>query len=48
MVVVLVEDLGSDVVRSAELLVEVAVGVVDEGGAEVDDLDLVKLFVGLE
>ena len=48
MVVVLVEDLGSDVVRSAELLVEVAVGVVDEGGAEVDDLDLVELFVLLE
>ena len=48
LVVVLVEDLGSDVVRSAELLVEVAVGVVDEGCAEVDDLNLVELFVLLE
>ena len=48
MVVVLVEDLGSDVVRSSKLLVEVAVGVVDEGGAEVNDLDLVELFVLLE
>ena len=48
MVVVLVEDLGGDVVRSAELLVEVTVGVVDEGRAEVDDLDLVELFVLLE
>ena len=48
LVVVLVEDLGSDVVRSAELLVKVAVGVVDEGGAKVDDLDLVELFVLLE
>ena len=47
-VVVLVEDLGGDVVRSAELLVEVTVGVVDEGGAEVDDLDRVELFVLLE
>ena len=48
LVVVLVEDLGGDVVRSAELLVEVTVGVVDEGRAEVDDLDLVELFVLLE
>ena len=48
LVVVFVEDLGGDVVRRAELLVEVTVGVVDERGAEVDDLDLVKLFVLLE
>ena len=48
LVVVLVEDLRGDVVRSAELLVEVTVGVVDEGRAEVDDLDLVELFVLLE
>ena len=48
MVVVLVEDLGCDVVRSTELFVEVTVGVVDEGGAEVDDLNLVELFVLLE
>ena len=48
LVVVLVEDLGGDVVRSAELLVEVTVGVVDEGRAEVDDLDLIELFVLLE
>ena len=48
MVVVLVEDLGCDVVRSAELLIEVTVGVIDEGGAEVNDLDLVELFVLLE
>ena len=45
LVVVLVEDLGGDVVRSAELLVEVTVGVVDEGGAKIDDLDLVELLV---
>ena len=48
LVVVLVEDLGCDVVRSTELFVEVTVGVVDEGGAEVDDLNLVELFVLLE
>ena len=48
MVVVLVEDLGGDVVRSAELLIEVTVGVIDEGGAEVNDLDLVELFVLFE
>ena len=48
MVVVLVEDLGCDVVRSAELLIEVTVGVIDEGGAEVNDLDLVELFVLFE
>ena len=48
MVVVLVKDLGCDVVRSAELLIEVTVGVIDEGGAEVNDLDLVELFVLFE
>ena len=48
LVVVLVEDLGSDVVRSTELLVEVTAGVVDKGGTEVDDLNLVELFVLLE
>jgi len=44
-VVVLVENFRGDVVGSAELLVEVAVGVVDERGAEVNYLDLIKLFV---
>ena len=48
MVVILIKDLGSDVVRSAELLIEVAVRIVDERSTEVNDLDLVKLFVGLE
>lgn len=44
-VVILVEDLWGDVVRRAELLVEVAVGVVDKRSTEVDDLNLVKLLV---
>ena len=47
-VVILVEDLRGDVVRRAELLVEVAVRVVDERGAEVDDLNLVELLVLLK
>ena len=45
MVVVLVENFGGNVVWSAKLLVKVAVGVVDERGAEVNDLDLIKFFV---
>ena len=48
LVVVLVEDFRCDVVRRAELLVEVAVGIVDEGRAEINDLDLVVLLVLLE
>ena len=47
-VVVLVEDFGGDVVRGAELLVKVSVGVVDERGAEINDLDLIELLVLLE
>ena len=45
MVVVLVENFGGNVVGSAKLLVKVAIGVVDERGAEVNDLDLIKFFV---
>ena len=48
LIVVFVEHLGSDVVWRAELLVEISVGVVDERGAEVDDLDLIELLVLLE
>ncbi len=48
MVVVLVQNLGSNVVRSSKLLVKVTVGVIDEGGTEIDDLDLIEFFVGLE
>ena len=47
-VVVLVEHLRSNVVRCAQLLVEVAVRVIDQRGAEVDDLDLVELLVLFE
>ena len=46
--VVLVEDLRGNIVGGAELLVKVTVGVVDEGGAEINDLDLVELLVLLE
>lgn len=45
-VIILVKDLGSNVVRGAELLVEVTVRVVDERGTEVDNLDLIELLVG--
>jgi hypothetical protein len=48
LIVVFVEHLGSDVVWRAELLVKISVRVVDERGAEVDDLDLIKLLVLLE
>ena len=47
-VVIFVEDLGSDVVGGSELLVEVTVGVVDERGTEVDDLDLIELLILLK
>ncbi len=48
MVVVLVQNLGGDVVRSSKLLIEVTVGVIDQGGTEINDLDLIEFFVGLE
>ena len=47
-VVVLVENLWGDVVRSSELLVELLGRVVDEGSTEIDDFDLVKLLVLLK
>ena len=48
MIIVLVKDLGCNVIGCAELLVKVTVGVVDERGAEVNDLDLIELLVGLK
>ena len=45
LVVVLVENFRGNIVGRAELLVEVTVGVVDEGGTKIDDLDLVELLV---
>ena len=48
LVVVLVEDFRCDIIRRAKLLVEVAVWIVDEGRAEINDLDLVVLLVLLE
>jgi len=47
-VIVLVKDLRSDVVRGAELFVEVTVRVVDERCTEINDLDLIEFLVGLE
>ena len=47
-VVVLVENLRGDVVRSSKLLVEITVGVVNKGGTEIDDLNLIKILVLLE
>jgi hypothetical protein len=47
-VVVLVKNLRGDVVGGSELLVEGAGGIVDEGGTEVNDLELVELLVLLE
>ena len=48
LVVVLVENFRGDVVGRAEFLVKVAVGVVYERGAEVNDLDLIELLVLLQ
>ena len=48
LVVLLVEDLGGDVVGRAELLVEGLGLVVDERSAEVNNLDLVEVLVLLE
>ena len=47
-VVVLVQNLWGDVVGCTEFLVEVFVGVVDEGGTEIDDLDGIEFLVLLE
>lgn len=48
LVVLLVQNLGCDVVRGAEFLVEGLVGVVLEGGTEVNDLDLIEVLVLLQ
>ena len=48
MIIVLVKDLGCNVIGCAELLVKVTVGVEDEGGTEVNDLDLIELLVLLK
>jgi len=42
------EDLWSNVVRSTELLVKFLALIEDEGGTEVNDLDLIELLVLLE
>jgi len=47
-VIALVENLRGNIVGSAELLVKVTVGIVDEGSTEIDDLNLVELFVLLK
>ena len=46
--VVLVEDLGGNVVWSSEFLIKGLVRVIDKGGSKVNDLDLVKLLVLFE
>jgi len=48
LVVVLVEDLRGDIVGGSKLFVKVTVGVEDEGGTEVNDLDLIELLVLLK
>ena len=48
LVVVLVKNLGGNVVGSSELLIKGTVGIVNERGTEVNNLDLVELFVLLE
>ena len=47
-VVVFVQHFGGDIVGGAQLLIEVTLGVVDEGSTEIDDLDLIELFVLLK
>ena len=47
-IVVLVENFWSNVVGSSKLLVKLLVWIVDEGGAKINDLDLVELLVLLE
>ena len=48
MVVVLVKNFWGDVVGRTELLVEVTVGVIDERGTEIDDLNLIEFLVLLK
>ena len=45
LVVLLVEDLRSNIVRSTELLIESLVSVEAEGGSEIDNLNLIEVFV---
>ncbi len=48
MVVVFVQNFGGDIVGCAQLLVKISVGIIDERGTEINDLDLVELLVGLK
>ena len=48
LVVSLVQNLRSDVVRSSKLFVQVLVGIKGEGGSEVNNLDLIEIFVLFE
>ena len=48
LVIALVKNLGGDVVGSSKLLVEITVGVVNKGGTEIDDLNLIEFLVLLE
>lgn len=46
--VVLVENFWCDVIRCSKLFIELLVWIIDKGSSEVNDLDLVELFVLLE
>jgi len=46
--VVLGKDFWGNVVRSSKLLIELLVLVEDEGGTEIDDLDLIEFLILLE
>ena len=46
--VILVENFWSDVVRGSKLFIKLLVWIIDKGSSEVNDLDLVELFVLLE
>ena len=46
--IVLVENLGGDIVGRAQLLIKLLVRVIDQRRSEVNDLDLIELLVLLE
>ena len=48
LVIILVQYFGSNIIWCSELLIEVTVGVIDERGTEIDDLDLIELLVLLK
>ena len=48
LIIILVQNFRRNIIGCSELLVEVTVGVIDERGTEIDDLDLIEFLVLLK